>query len=158
MSFGSDHETHETLEARMLLRYDPFRELDRFAERTRTAAPAIPMDAVRRGEQVYIAFDLPGVDPDSVDLEVERNVLTLRAERRFDQQEGDEVLAGERRQGRFSRQVFLGDTLDTSRVSADYHDGVLEVTIPMAEQAKARKVEIGASANGSEPAAIDVSS
>lgn len=128
----------------MLLRYDPFRELDRFAERTRPTAPSVPMDAVRRGEQVHIAFDLPGVDPDSIDLEVERNVLTLRAERRVDQQEGDEVLAGERRQGHFSRQVFLGDTLDTARVSADYRDGVLEVAIPMAEQAKARKVAIGA--------------
>ena len=141
----------------MLLRYDPFRELDRFTERSRSTAPAIPMDAVRRGEQVHIAFDLPGVDADSIDLEVERNVLTLRAERRFDPQEGDEVLAGERRQGRFTRQVFLGDTLDTGRVAADYHDGVLEVTIPMAEQARARKVEIGAS-NDTAERAIDVAS
>ena len=139
----------------MLLRYDPFREFDRVTERARTAAPAIPMDAVRRGEQVHISFDLPGVEADSIDLEVERNVLTLRAERRFDQQEGDEVLAGERRQGRFTRQVFLGDTLDTSRVSADYHDGVLDVVIPMAEQAKARKVSIGA--DGTDRA-IDVAS
>lgn len=140
----------------MLLRYDPFRELDRVAERTRAQAPAIPMDAIRRGEQVHIAFDLPGVDTDSIDLEVERNVLTLRAERRIDQQEGDEVLAGERRQGQFTRQVFLGDTLDAGRVSAEYHDGVLEVVIPMAEQAKARKVSIGAKAEGDR--AIDVAS
>lgn len=138
----------------MLLRYDPFRELDRFAERTRTTSPAIPMDAVRRGDKVHVAFDLPGVDPGSIDLEVERNVLTLRAERRFDQQEGDEVLAGERRQGMFTRQVFLGDNLDTANIGADYHDGVLEVTIPMAEQAKARKVSIGASAGAA--GAIDV--
>lgn len=140
----------------MLLRYDPFREFDRVAERTRTQAPAIPMDAIRRGEQVHIAFDLPGVDTDSIDLEVERNVLTLRAERRIDQQEGDEVLAGERRQGQFTRQVFLGDTLDAGRVSAEYHDGVLEVVIPMAEQAKARKVSIGAKAEGDR--AINVAS
>ena len=127
----------------MLLRYDPFRDLDRWAERTRSAAPAVPMDAVRRGEKVHVAFDLPGVDPDSIDLEVERNVLTLRAERHLDHQEGDEVLAGERRQGRFTRQVFLGDSLDANGIVADYRDGVLEVVIPMAEQHKARKVAIG---------------
>ena len=127
----------------MLLRYDPFRDLDRWAERTRSAAPAVPMDAVRRGEKVHVAFDLPGVDPDSIDLEVERNVLTLKAERHLDQQEGDEVLAGERRQGRFTRQVFLGDGLDPTNIVADYRDGVLAVVIPMAEQHKARKVAIG---------------
>lgn len=127
----------------MLLRYDPFRDLDRWAERTRSAAPAVPMDAVRRGEKLHVAFDLPGVDPDSIDLEVERNVLTLRAERHLDHQEGDEVLAGERRQGRFTRQVFLGDSLDPNGIVADYRDGVLQVVIPMAEQHKARKVAIG---------------
>ena len=132
----------------MLLRYDPFRDLDRWAERTRSASPAIPMDAVRRGDKVHVAFDLPGVDPDSVDLEVERNVLTLRAERRFEAQEGDELLASERRQGQFTRQVFLGDTLDTANITAEYHDGVLDVTIPMAEHHKARKVTIGASGSG----------
>lgn len=140
----------------MLLRYDPFRDLDRWAERTRSMAPAIPMDAVRRGDKVHVAFDLPGVDPDSVDLEVERNVLTLRAERRFESQEGDEVLASERRQGQFTRQVFLGDTLDTTNIAAEYHDGVLEVVIPMAEHHKARKVTIGAS--GSSDRAIEVGS
>lgn len=128
----------------MLLRYDPFRDLDRWAERTRSATPAVPMDAVRRGEKVHVAFDLPGVDPDSIDLEIERNVLTLRAERHLDHQEGDEVLAGERRQGRFTRQVFLGDSLDPNGIVADYRDGVLQVVIPMAEQHKARKVTIGA--------------
>lgn len=129
----------------MLLRYDPFRELDRWTERTRSLTPAIPMDAVRRGDKVHVAFDLPGVDADSIDLEVERNVLTLRAERRIASQEGDDVLASERRQGRFTRQVFLGDTLDTANIAADYRDGVLEVVIPMAEHHKARKVAIGAS-------------
>lgn len=132
----------------MLLRYDPFRDLDRWAERTRSMAPAIPMDAVRRGDKVRVTFDLPGVDPDSVDLEVERNVLTLRAERRFEPREGDEVLASERRQGQFTRQVFLGDTLDTANIAADFRDGVLEVVIPMAEHHKARKVTIGASGSG----------
>ena len=133
----------------MLLRFDPFRELDRVADQawSRATNPAIPMDAVRRGETVWISFDLPGVDPDSIDLEVERNVLSLSAERRFDRQEGDDLLAQERRQGHFTRQVLLGETLDTSAVSADYADGVLTVTIPVAEQAKPRKVEIGAHDN-----------
>ena len=143
----------------MLLRFDPFRELDRVADQAwgRATNPAIPMDAVRRGETVWISFDLPGVDPDSIDLEVERNVLSLSAERRFERQEGDDVLAQERRQGRFTRQVLLGETLDTSQVSANYDGGVLTVTIPVAEQAKPRKVDIGAS-NGAEAIEAEVTS
>jgi HSP20 family protein len=135
----------------MLLRFDPFRELDRMADQawSRTTNPAVPMDAVRRGDTVWISFDLPGVDPESIDLEVERNVLSLSAQRAFERQEGDDVLAQERRQGKFSRQVLLGETLDTSAVSADYADGVLTVSIPVAEKAKPRKVEIGGNANGS---------
>ena len=135
----------------MLLRFDPFRELDRMADQAwnRATAPAVPMDAVRRGDHVWIYFDLPGVDPGSIDLEVERNVLSLSAERAFDRQEGDDLLASERRQGRFTRQVFLGETLDTGSVSANYENGVLAVSIPVAEKAKPRKVEIaGGSANG----------
>ena len=134
----------------MLLQFDHFRELDRMADQAfaRTAVPAVPMDAVRKGDTVTVYLDLPGVGADSIDLEVERNVLTLRAERRFESQEGDEVLASERRQGQFTRQVFLGDTLDTANIAADFHDGVLEVVIPMAEHHKARKVTIGASDSG----------
>lgn len=130
----------------MLLRYDPFRELDLWGR-----TPAIPMDAVRHGTQVFITFDLPGVDPDAIDLTVERGVLTLKAERRFERAEGDQVLADERRQGTFTRRVLLGDTLDTGRLEAGYDHGVLTVTIPVAEAAQPRKIAIGGAIG--EPAA-----
>ncbi len=134
----------------MLLRFDPFRELDRMANEMAgeswpgRPAPAVAMDAVRRGDEVLVTFDLPGVDPDSIDVEVERNVLTVRAERRADRREGDEVLAAERRYGTFTRQLFLGDTLDATRVEAAYDAGVLTLTVPVAEVAKPRKVTVAA--------------
>jgi HSP20 family protein len=131
----------------MLLQFDPFREIDRVADQAfaRSAAPAMPMDAVRRGDTVHVYLDLPGVDPASIDLEVERNVLTVKAERRWAKEEGDQVLANERRQGSFLRRLLLGDTLDGERVEADYRHGVLAVTIPVAETAKPRKVAVGTS-------------
>lgn len=131
----------------MLLQFDPFREIDRAADQAfaRNAAPAMPMDAVRRGETVHVFLDLPGVDPASIDLEVERNVLTVKAERRWAREEGDQVLASERRQGAFLRRLLLGDTLDGERVEADYRDGVLAISIPVAEAAKPRKVAVGTS-------------
>ncbi len=134
----------------MLMRFDPFRELDRAADQfwATNRSPAVPMDAVRRGNQVLVSFDLPGVDPSGIDLTVERNVLTLRAERRFERNEGDEFIANERRQGQFTRQIFLGDTLDTSQLEASYDHGVLTVAIPVAEQAKPRKVAISGSSSG----------
>ncbi|QGG94829.1 Hsp20/alpha crystallin family protein [Actinomarinicola tropica] len=129
----------------MLLRWDPFRDIDRtFDEivgRT-TAPPALAFDAVRRGDTVVVSVDLPGVSADAIDLTVERNVLTVKAERRPEQHDGDEVLASERRFGTFTRQLFLGDNLDTSTISADHRDGVLTITIPVAETAKPRKVEV----------------
>ena len=127
----------------MLLRFDPFRELDRAAEAVATRSPAVPMDAVRLDDRVIVSFDLPGVDPDSIDLQVERNVLTLRAERRRSVPEGAEVLASAGRHGTFTRQLLLGDTLDAAQVEAAYDDGVLQVTIPTAEQAKPRKISVG---------------
>lgn len=129
----------------MLLRFDPFRELDRaFDDVWRgPARPSIPMDAVRHADRVFISFDLPGVDPDTVDLTVERNVLTVRAERSGALQEGDQVLADERPKGAFTRRVLLGETLDTGRLEAAYDHGVLTVTIPVAEQAQPRKIAIG---------------
>jgi HSP20 family protein len=132
----------------MLLRFDPFRELDRaFDDVARgTRSPSIPMDAVRHGDRVFISFDLPGVDPDGVDLTVERNVLTIRAERGASRQEGDQVLADERPKGTFTRRVLLGDTLDTGKLEAAYDHGVLTVTIPVAEQAQPRKIAIGGGA------------
>jgi len=144
----------------MLLRFDPFRELDRAVdELTRSAPrmPGIPMDPVRHGDRVFINFALPRVDPDAVDLTVERNVLTVRAERTVRLQEGDQVLADERPKGTFTRRVLLGDTLDTGRLEAAYDHGVLTVTIPVAEQAQPRKISVGSGAHAS-PQAIEAES
>ena len=133
----------------MLMRTDPFRELDRFAQQVfGTATPgtwskpaAIPMDAYRAGDEFVVCFDLPGVAPDAIDLDVQRNVLTVKAERR-PLPTGDDVQmqVSERPLGVFSRQLFLGDTLDADRISAAYEDGVLTLRIPVAEQAKPRRI------------------
>ena len=135
----------------MLMRTDPFRELDRLTQQVfgnpgTTARPSVmPMDAWRAGEEFVVEFDLPGVDPASVDLDVERNVLTVRAERPG--LSGDhELIAAERPRGVFSRQLILGDNLDTDRVRANYEAGVLTLRIPVAEKAKPRKIEITPSA------------
>jgi HSP20 family protein len=128
----------------MLLRFDPFRELDRAFDSTlRSARSAIPMDAVRHGDRVFINLDLPGVDPDAIDLTVERNVLTVKAERRWERQEGDQVLADERPKGSFVRSILLSDTLDTQELEAAYDHGVLTVSIPVAAQAQPRKISVG---------------
>jgi HSP20 family protein len=129
----------------MLIRHDPFRELDRFTEQlfgNQHRQAWMPMDAVRRGDAVELRFDLPGVAPESIEASIERNVLTVRAERSWFLGEGEEALAKERAHGAFVRQVFLGDALDTERLDASYDQGVLTVRIPVAEQAKPRKVEI----------------
>jgi HSP20 family protein len=131
----------------MLMQFDPFRELDRFAEQlaagARTPRP-FPMDAFRRGDEFVVCFDLPGMDPGTIDLTVEQNVLTIKAERRFERRESDEVIAAERSYGTFTRQLFLGDTLDAERLQASYETGVLTLRIPVAENAKPRKVPITA--------------
>jgi HSP20 family protein len=101
------------------------------------------MDAHRHGDQFIVEFDLPGVEPASIELTVEQNVLTVRAERRFEPREGDEVLVAERPQGTYARQIFLGDALDSERVQADCRLGVLTLTIPVAETAKPRQVPVG---------------
>ncbi len=131
----------------MLMRTDPFREFDRLSQQvfgtpgTLARPSAMPMDAWREGHEFIVEFDLPGVDPDSIDLDVERNVLTVKAERKALQ--GDrEFLAAERPRGVFSRQLILGDTLDTERVRAAYDGGVLTLKIPVAEKAKPRKIAI----------------
>ena len=137
----------------MLMRTDPFRELDRLSQQVfgqlgTTARPAVmPMDAWRAGDEFVVEFDLPGVDPASVDLDVERNVLTVRAERPAPTSDR-ELIAAERARGMFSRQLFLGDNLDTERVQASYEAGVLTLRIPVAEKAKPRKIEITRSSNG----------
>ncbi len=129
----------------MLVRTDPFRELDRVASQVfgTVARPvAMPMDAWRDGDQFAIEFDLPAIDPDRVELDVERNVLTVRAERRSPTGPEVELIASERPRGMFSRQVILGDTLDTENIRASYRAGVLRLTIPVAERAKPRKITI----------------
>lgn len=99
------------------------------------------MDAWRDGDQFIVEFDLPGVNADSLDLDVERNMLTVRAERPgLDQSR--QMLSAERPRGVFSRQLFLGENLDTDKIAANYHDGVLRLTIPVAEKAKPRRIEI----------------
>jgi len=135
----------------MLMRTDPFRELDRFAQQffgsqapgTWSRPTPMPMDAYRQGDQYVVSFDLPGVSSDAIDLDVERNVLTVKAERRpLELGEGVEMQAAERPLGMFSRQLFLGDTLDADRIEASYEAGVLTLKIPVAEQAKPRKIAI----------------
>jgi len=138
----------------MLVRTDPFRDLDRLTQQffgTSSRPAVMPMDAWREGDTFVVEFDLPGVDPASVDLDVERNVLTVRAERP-PRDFGSEQLASERPRGVFSRQLILGDNLDTEQVSASYDNGVLRLQIPVAEQAKPRKIAINHSP--AEPHAI----
>ena len=132
----------------MLMRTtDPFRELDRLTQQVfggsgTLARPAVmPMDAWRDGDTFHVEFDLPGVNPDSIDLDVERNVVTVKAERRPRASDA-ELIAAERPRGVFSRQLMLGDNLDTEHISASYDAGVLTLQIPVAEQAKPRKIAI----------------
>ncbi|MFJ2399331.1 Hsp20/alpha crystallin family protein [Streptomyces sp. NPDC087843] len=133
----------------MLMRTDPFRELDRLAQQltggagTWTRPSTVPMDAYREGEEYVIALDLPGVAKDAIDIDVERNMLTVKAERRPAAKADDVQLElSERPLGVFSRQLVLADTLDTERITADYEAGVLTLRIPIAERAKPRKIAI----------------
>jgi HSP20 family protein len=132
----------------MLMRTDPFRDFDRLTQQVfgTAARPAVmPMDAWREGDEFLVEFDLPGVFPDSIDLDVERNVLTVRAERPAHSGE-QEMVAAERPRGVFSRQLILGDNLDTSKIDASYDAGVLTLRIPVAERAKPRKITIASKA------------
>ncbi|WP_033355508.1 Hsp20/alpha crystallin family protein [Kitasatospora aureofaciens] len=133
----------------MLLRTDPFRELDRLAQQffsttgTWSRPTPMPLDAYRAGDEYVICFDLPGVDPDAIDIDVERNMLTVKAERRPRHEGGDvKWELSERPLGVFSRQVMLSDTLDPEGIAADYDSGVLTLKIPVAEKAKPRKIAI----------------
>ena len=131
----------------MVMRFDPLRELERLAHEVPAASGtegprSFPMDAFRRGDRFLVRFDVPGVDPASIDLTVDRNVVTVRAERRLELEEGDELLVAERPQGAYARQLFLGDTLDADNIEAGYEAGVLTLTIPVAEAAKSRRVRI----------------
>lgn len=139
----------------MLMRTDPFRLLDRITHQaggsagTWTKPNPMPMDAYRTGDEYVVAFDLPGVSADAIDLDIEHNVLTVRAERRPPVlEQGAEVQVSERPLGVFSRQLFLGDTLDADRITADYEGGVLTLRMPVVEQAKPRKIAVSRAASG----------
>ena len=128
-----------------LIRTDPFRDLDRLTQQVfgTLARPAVmPMDAYQSSDAFVVHFDLPGVDPDTVDLNVERNVLTVRAERPGPDAKEADLLVAERPHGVFSRQLFLGDSLDLEKINAHYEAGVLTLHIPVTEEAKPRRIEI----------------
>lgn len=129
----------------MLLQHDPFRDLDRLTQQvfgTVARPTGMPLDAWREGDDFVVELDLPGIDQDKLDIDVERNVLTIRAERLSHMPDAANAVATERSWGMFSRQLVLGNALDTEKVDADYSDGVLRLRIPIAEQAKPRKISI----------------
>lgn len=129
-----------------LMRFDPFRELDRLAERTiYQAARTMPMEALRRGDEFAVHLDLPGVSSDDVDVTVENNVVTIRARRMPQREEGDEVIVDERTYGEFTRRLFLGENLDPDSLTADLADGVLTLRIAVNEAGKLRRVALASS-------------
>ncbi len=131
----------------MFMQTDPFRDFDtlfnRLSARPQNTGGVMPMDAFRRGSDVWVHIDMPGVKAENLDITVERNVLTIAAERNWQPQETDQAYFSERYRGTFRRQIQLGDGLDLQSLEADLHDGVLTVRIPVAEQAKPRKIEVG---------------
>ena len=134
-----------------VLRFDPFQEFDRLSRQmlgSGRGPRSMPMEAYRRGDQFFIHLDLPGVNPDDVQLTVDRNVVSVRAERRSLWREGDDVLVDETPQGTFGRQLFLGDNLNSGRLEASFDQGILTLTIPVAEQAKPRRIQISAQSGG----------
>src|SRR6201989_3714755 len=133
----------------MLMRADPFRDLYRLTQQmlgTAARPAAMPMDAYRQGDSFYICLDLPGISPDSIELTVEQHVLTVRAERGPVQADGAQMIVSERPSGTFTRQVFLGETLDADHIAADYAAGVLTLTIPVAAAAKPRNTQVPSAA------------
>jgi HSP20 family protein len=141
-----------------LMRFDPFRELDRLADQALAGARTVrtlPMEALRRGDQFIVSIDVPGTEPNDVDVTIERNVVEITARRRPIRQEGDDVIVDERPQGEFRRQLFLGENLDPNNLSAACDRGVLTLTIPVSEASKPRKVEIGSSNEGRQSVQTD---
>lgn len=142
----------------MLMRSDPFRDLDRLTQQLWGGAmksAAMPLDAYRVGDHFIAEIDLPGVDENSIDVTVEKNVLTIRADRPSAQAQSDnvEIIAAERPYGTFTRELFLGEALDSDHIAADYTNGVLTLKIPIAETAKPRKVQITTSSSSKKKAA-----
>jgi HSP20 family protein len=136
-----------------LMRFDPFRELDRLANQAvggAWTAHTLPIEALRRGDQFIIAIDVPGITENDVDVTVERNVVEVSARRQPLRQEGDQVIVDERPQGEFHRQLFLGENLDPSKMTAQVDHGVLTLTVPVSEASKPRKIPIGAANGGAQ--------
>jgi HSP20 family protein len=130
----------------MLVRFDQFRDYDRLADQFDQIwrrPSTVAMDAYRHGNEVTINLDLPGMDPDAIELTVERDVLTISADREWNRNEDDEVFAAERPHGTYTRRVLLGDSLDSTNLHASYDRGVLTVTLPVSEQAQPRKIAVG---------------
>jgi HSP20 family protein len=130
----------------MSIDYDPFHRLDELRDRLLSGGRtplSFPMDAYRRGDAFIVHLDLPGVQPETIDVAVENQVLTVGAERRFEPHEGDEFLVTERPQGRFKRQLRLGSAIDTENIAASYDDGVLTLTLPVSERARPRQIQVG---------------
>lgn len=143
----------------MVMRFDPFRDLYSLAQQAfgeGVQIRPIPMDAYRRGGAVFVHFDLPGIDPNTIDLTVEQNVLSVSAERFYERRDADQIIAKERPTGVFERQVFLGEQLDPERLQASYERGVLTIEIPVAPEAKPRRIEIRAGEGSTERQVIDV--
>lgn len=137
----------------MVLRFDPFRDVDRLAEQllgTQRAPRVMPMDLFRSGDHYVLACDMPGVDPGSVDISVDGGTLSIRAERTPRSDEHAQWLAQERPSGTFLRQLSLGDGLDTDQIGATYENGVLTVTLPVAEKAKPRRIAVSAGGQGAQ--------
>jgi HSP20 family protein len=130
----------------MVMRFDPFGDVDRLTrqlvDRVKDSSSIVAMDAYRRGDEIIVHFDLPGVDSDSIEVTAERNTVTVRASREWQRESEDQVLAQERPQGSFVRQLMLGEHLDTGQVEATYEDGVLTLRVPVAPEAKPRKIEV----------------
>ncbi|GGI42157.1 heat-shock protein Hsp20 [Cnuibacter physcomitrellae] len=129
----------------MAMNFDPFRELDRVASglfESRQGPRVMPMDLYRQGETYVLTADLPGIDPGSIDVDVDGQLLTIRAERTLRGAEGVKWITRERSGGSFLRQLSLGDGLDVERISASYENGVLSVVIPVSERAKPRKIAV----------------
>jgi HSP20 family protein len=132
----------------MALGYDPFREYEQLVQQLLSGGRvprSFPMDAYRRGETFIVHLDLPGVDPGSIDVTVESGMLTVSAERRFEQEDQDEIIVKERPQGRFNRDLRLGSAIDVDNIGASYEGGVLTLTLPVSERAKPRTIQVQAS-------------
>lgn len=135
-----------------MLGFEPlFRDLDRLTQQlwgntvgTATRPAVMPMDVWREGDKFLVELDMPGINPDSIDVTVDQGALTVRAERPHIGEDGLEWVTAERPHGVFSRVLFLGDQLDTEHIGADYTDGVLRLTVPVAEESKPRKIAITA--------------